>query len=144
MSMSFTKIAQAERKKVLLVDLSAQMTYRGWHLVDVPAQMLEDLHIDFELTDEKSIYAPRHCVFAPVWVFGVRFNVVVSSGGRDSQWDIIRGILITTRDSAKEQELVSAELSLDAAAPPSVRHAARNFLEVMSGQRKSETKDESQ
>lgn len=141
--MSLTKIAQAERKKVLLVDLYAQMLYQGWHLVDVPAQMLEDLHIDFELTEEKSIYAPKSHVFAPVWVFGVWFNAGMSFGGRGSQWDIVRGLLITTRDSAKEQELVSAELSLDAATPPSVRHAARNFLEVMSGQRKSETKDES-
>lgn len=140
--MSFTKIAEAERKRILSKQRRDDRLHWGWYASSVKPQILDELSIEYEVEDSQSSYTPGVQVYAPVWVYGVWFNAGMPVDDDDSRWDIVRSLLVATRDSTHEQEMVTAELTLEGSISSSARSAARNLVEVLQGHRKTEVSDE--
>lgn len=140
--MSFTKIAKAERTRILSDQRRRDRLYRGWYPSNVHASLLDQLKIEYEVEDSLSSYSPSAEVYAPAWVYGVWFNAGMPISDADPKWVIVRSLLVTTRDSIEEQKMVAAELALDGAIPSTARAAAKNLSEVLQGHRKTEASDE--
>lgn len=141
--MSFTKIAKAEQRRILSYQRAEERQRRGWHGTSIPAALLVELGIEYETEDSTSPYAPDVVAYAPVWVFGVWFNAGMPIDEHDPKWGILKTLLMTTRDSAREKEMVASEIMLEGSISKSARLAAQNFLEVLHGKRKTEVSDES-
>lgn len=135
--MAFTKMAQTERKISEARALELSMLERGWFETTVPVRMLEDLSIDHEPIDGGSRYMPGAYVYAPVWVHGVWLRVwaddIVSA-----RWDIVKILLVATRDDPREREIVSTELILDLGVPRAVRESARNYVDLLKAREREE------
>jgi len=127
--MAFSKMADVERKIIRDKTFKQQMVDRGWVEVLIPVTVLQELGILFEPEVSKSIHKPRTVIYAPVWVFGVQYNALQAK--QFKEWGIVKPLLVNTRDSVHEQEMVCAELSLDGSVARSVREAARNYVDVL-------------
>src|SRR4030067_765659 len=129
--MAFSKMANVERKSIRDKTIKQQMVGRGWVEVLVPVPVLQELSIQFEPEVSKSIHKPRTTIYAPVWVFGVQYNA--TQARLFSDWGIVGPLLVNTRDSLREQEMVCAELAPGGSVARSVRDASRNNLDVLHG-----------
>lgn len=136
--MPLTKIAEAERRRAVSSTIFERMIHRGWYEADVSAELLIELAIPHEVVNGQSAFSPIAKIHAPVWVFGVWYNAGAPMSSLNPRWSAVRSLLVTTRDSIKEQELLAAEMVLDSSMAPAARNAASNFLEIRQGKRKSE------
>lgn len=133
--MSFTRIANAERRIIASEEVRQQMADRGWCETKVPVHLLDELGIVHEVVEplhyrqsSKYLSAESVTVYAPVWVTGVLRRTVLHS-----RPDILRAVLCATRDDFREQEMVSSELTMDLGSPELVRKAAHNYRYKRSG-----------
>lgn len=136
--MPLTKIAEAERRRSSSSAIFEEMVHRGWYEVDVSAEMLVELEIPYEVVNGQSAFSPTAKIHAPIWVFGVWHNAGAPMSAFNPRWSAVKSLLIITRDSTKEQEMLTAEMILDVSTPQAARKAASNFLEIRQGKRKSE------
>jgi hypothetical protein len=128
--MAFSRIADVDRKILRTVALKGQMVADGWAETLIPSTILFELNIVHEWERSKSRYHPRTVIYAPVWVFGIQYNVTTAKSWVNG-WEAVKPLLVATRDSAQEQEMVCAELSLDGNVARSVREAARNYITLL-------------
>ena len=138
--MAFSKMANVERKSIRDKTFKQVMVNHGWVEVLIPVPVLQELAIRFEPEVNKSIHKPRTIIYAPVWVFGVQYQATQARVFTD--WGIVKPLLVNTRDSLREQEMVCAELSLDGSVARSVREAARNYVDVLHGALRPMDEDE--
>jgi len=138
--MAFSKMANVERKIIRDKTFKQVMVDHGWVEVLIPVPVLQELSIEFEPEVNKSIHKPRTVIYAPVWVFGVQYNALQAK--QFKEWDIVKPLLVNTRDSLHEQEMVCAELSLDGSVARSVREAARNYVDVLHGALRPKDEDD--
>lgn len=131
--MAFNREADAERRIYRAKADKAQMCKRGWVEVLIPVKVLMELSIPHEPETSQSRYMPRTIIFAPVWVYGVQLAQAQSRVSGLAAWDIVKPLLVATRDSRREQEMVCGEIALDGGVARSVREAARNYIELLHG-----------
>ena len=129
---------QAEARSIRDFKVYEQMIREGWHESNVAVEILEELQIAHEVMGDRSAYVPGAQIFAPIWVFGVWYNAGMPITSANMKWAIVKALLVTTRDSRNEQQLLTAELSMDGSIPASARRAAHNFVEVLQGRRKKQ------
>jgi hypothetical protein len=129
--MAFSRIAGVERKLISSNTKRKEMIERGWFTSPFTPEQLEEVSVPFELEDETlSVCAVGARAYAPVWVYGIWVTVGRPVENLALRWDIVKVLLVQTRDDMREQELVSADLSLDNTVERSVRNAASNYIDV--------------
>lgn len=127
--MTFTRIAEAERRGIAAERLKKEMEERGWCSTDVSVQLLSQLEIPYEAADPlfrrrgQAMGSPEGVVlYVPAWVAAAyRWTTM------HSRPDILETMLRAMRDDPQEQEMMCKELSLATDVTRNVRRAAHNF-----------------
>lgn len=135
-AMPLTRAARIEAHADRQQNAYERLIYEGWYNANIPAYVLEELGIEYEVIADSSAYSTNALVYAPFWVFGVWYNAGMPGSILSSRWNAVRSLLIITRDSREEQKMVSAELTMDSALPLSAKTAAVNLVDILTGRRK--------
>lgn len=141
--MTINAIAHVERKLFSLTRRKKEMLDRGWFYSPFPPRLLEEVGVQFELIEEGlSIFHPMAMAYAPSWVYGVWVSAGRPVENIELRWDIVKLLLVATRDDMREQDMVCSELSLMASVEKGVRYAASNYVDRLAARRTTKTPHE--